>query len=171
MTGKNEFENIFEAFSATAAKFSNKTAVIYLGTRFSYHKILMLAENFASSLRDQGIGEGDKVIIYLPNCVQWVVAWLGIQLAGGVVVPIPPIYTAYDLQYIANDSGASHVVCADTNYGYVKQALPETGLEKVIITKLADLLPLYKRVFGWAFNKVPKGKVSNEENTLLSESW
>ncbi len=167
MTEENRFRNIYEAFSAASVKFSNKTAVIYLGTRFSYNKIMRLAENFAASLCDQGIGEGERIILYIPNSVQWVIAWLGIQRIGAVAIPITPIYTAYDLQYIANDSGAKFIVCADINYGYVKQTLPETSLSKVIVTRLTDLLPWWKRLFGWAFDKVPKGSVSREKNTLF----
>ena len=167
MTSQNPYANIFEAFAAASMKYSNKTAVIYLGTRFSYSKIMRLAENFAASLSDQGIGEGDRVILYIPNSVQWIIAWLGIQRIGAVAIPITPIYTAYDLQYIANDSGAKFVVCADINYGYVKQALPETDLSTVIVTRLTDLLPWWKRLFGWAFDKVPKGNVSKEKNTLF----
>ena len=47
MTPLNPDGNIFEAFAAAASKNSNKTAIIYLGTRFSYKTILTLAENFA----------------------------------------------------------------------------------------------------------------------------
>jgi long-chain acyl-CoA synthetase len=167
MTQENHFQNIYEAFAAASVKYSNKTAVIYLGTRFSYDTIMRLAENFAASLCDEGIGEGERVILYIPNSVQWVIAWLGIQRIGAVAIPITPIYTAYDLQYIASDSGAKFIVCADINYGYVKQALPETSLNKVIVTRLTDLLPWWKRLFGWAFDKVPKGNVSKEKNTLF----
>ena len=167
MTKEKHFQNIYEAFATASVKFSNKTAVIYLGTRFSYNTIMRLAENFAASLCDQGIGEGERVILYIPNSVQWVIAWLGIQRIGAVAIPITPIYTAYDLQYIASDSGAKFIVCADINYGYVKQALPETALSKVIVTRLTDLLPWWKRLFGWAFDKVPKGSVSKEKNTLF----
>jgi long-chain acyl-CoA synthetase len=161
------FENIFTAFSAAASKFEDNTAIVYLGTRFSYSKILKLAENFASSLRNEGVREGDRVIMYIPNSVQWVIAWLGIQRAGAEAVPITPIYTAHDLRYIANDSLAKYVICSDANYGYVKQALTETGLKKVIVTKLSDLLPWWKRLFGWAFDKVPKGKVSKDQTTVF----
>jgi long-chain acyl-CoA synthetase len=167
MTKEISFQNIYDAFSTASAKFPDKTAVIYLGTRFSYSRILKLAENFAASLFDQGIRAEEKVILYIPNSVQWVVAWLGIQRVGAVAIPITPIYTAHDLQYIANDSGARFVVCADTNYGYVKQVLPETGLNKVIVTRLTDLLPWWKKFFGWAFDKVPKGSVSKERDTLF----
>ena len=166
MTSESPFGNIYEAFATASAKFRNRTAVIYLGTRFSYNRIMKLAENFAASLCDQGVGQGERIILYIPNCLQWVIAWLGIQRIGAVAVPITPIYTAYDLEYIANDSEARFIVCADINYGYVKQVLPETGLNKVIVTRLTDLLPWWKRLFGWAFDKVPKGSVSKENDEI-----
>ena len=158
--------NIFEAIASAATENGNKTAIIYLGTCFTYKSILHLVENFAASLRDAGVAEGDRVILYVPNSVPWVVAWLGIQRAGAVVVPITPIYTKHDLVYIANDSGAEYIVCTDTNFGYVKQAIPETRLKKAMVVKLTDLLPWWKRLFGWTFDLVPKGKVSREDDTL-----
>lgn len=158
--------NIFNAFASAARKNGDKTAIIYLGTRFTYKTILRRVENFAASLKDAGVTEGERIVLYVPNSVHWVIAWLGIQRAGAVVVPITPIYTKHDLVYIANDSGAKHIVCSDTNFGYVKQAIPETGLKKAIAIKLTDLLPGWKRLFGWAFDRVPKGKVSREDDTL-----
>ena len=169
MTPLNPDGNIFEAFAASAAENGNKTAIIYLGTRFTYKTILTLAENFASSLIKAGVAEGERIILYVPNSVHWVVAWLGIQRAGAIVVPITPIYTKHDLVYIANDSGAKHIVCSDTNFGYVKQAIPETDLKKAIAIKLTDLLPWWKKLFGWTFDRVPKGKVSREDDTLWFE--
>ncbi len=157
------FQSIFEAYRSAAETHGDKTAAIYLGTRYSYKRLLALVEGFASSLRAKGIGEGSRGILYVPNCLQWVIAWLGIQRAGAEVVPITPIYTVHDLIYIANDSGSRFIVCADTNYGYVKQALDETDLETTIVTRLSDILPLWKRFFGWAFDKVPKGKSSWRE--------
>lgn len=167
MSEEISFSNIYNAFATAAEKFGNKTAVVYLGSRFNYSKLLRLSENFAFSLKEQGVEEGDRIIIYIPNSIQWVVAWLGIQRAGAVAVPITPIYTVHDLRYIAKDSGAKDIICSDTNFGYVKQALRETGLKKVIVTRLTDLLPWWKRLFGWAFDRVPKGKISKEESTLF----
>ncbi|HKI49294.1 MAG TPA: long-chain fatty acid--CoA ligase, partial [Desulfobacteria bacterium] len=166
MTPLDPDGNIFSAFASAAAKNGNKTAIIYLGTRFTYKTILRRVENFAASLKDAGVTEGERIVLYVPNSVHWVIAWLGIQRAGAVVVPITPIYTKHDLVYIANDSGAKHIVCSVTNFGYVKQAIPETGLKKAIAIKLTDLLPWRKRLFGWAFDRVPKGKVSREDDTL-----
>lgn len=163
------FQNIYEAFADAASRFGKRKAVVYLGTAFSYDRIMGFSENFAASLLDQGVREGDRIVMYIPNGIQWVVSWLGIQRAGGMAVPITPIYTAHDLKYIANDSGARYIVCADTNYGYVREALPETDLRKVVVTRLTDLLPLWKKFFGWTFDRVPRGKVSKEPHVLSFE--
>ena len=157
--------NIFSAFETAAERRKDSTAVVYLGTRFSYRKIKDLVDRFAAALTDMGVEPGQKIIIYIPNSIQWVVAWLGIQKIGGVCVPITPIYTPHDLNYIANDSDAEAIVCADTNFGYVTSVLSETPLQRVIITKMADLLPWWKRYFGYLFDIIPRGKIAFGEKT------
>lgn len=152
--------NIFAAFEAVADRRRNHPAVIYLGTRYTYRKLKSLAESFAAGLLDNGLQSGQRVVIYVPNSIQWVVAWLGIQRAGGVCVPITPIYTPQDLEYIANDSGAEAIVCADTNFGYVNKVLPKTKIRMVVVTKMAELLPVWKRAFGLLFDVIPKGNIA-----------
>jgi len=159
------FTHIYQAFEAVADRRDDHTAVIYLGTRFSYRRVADLAERLAAALTDLGAGEGRKVILYVPNSIQWVVAWLGILRAGGICVPITPIYTPHDLKYIATDSDAETVVCSDTNYGYVRKVLDETPLRQVIIVKTADMLPSWKRGFGYLFDIVPRGTVSYGPHT------
>ena len=152
-------------FDAQADKRPAHPAIIYLGTRYSYLKVKTLAAAFAAALQDNGLKPGQRVIIYVPNSIQWVVAWLGILKAGGVCVPITPIYTPGDITYIANDSEAEAIVCADTNFGYVQKVLPQTKLKQVVVTKMAELLPAWKRFYGFVFNIIPKGKITLKENT------
>ena len=156
---------IFDLFAHTAKRRADAAAVIYLGTRYSYHRLEEMTGIFAAALIDLGIRPGQKVMLYITNSIQWVAAWFGIQRMGGVCVPITPIYPAHDIQYIANDCGAAAILCADTNFGYVKKAWPETGIRKVIVTRMADLLPAWKRWFGHLFDVIPKGKIVLDENT------
>lgn len=160
-------QTIIEAFEAQVAKHPDKTAIIFLGTEFSYAEIGEYVKRFAGALYQMGVREGEKMIIYIPNSPQWVIAWLGIQKIGGIAVPITPIYTSHDLQYIANDSGAETVICADTNYGYVQRAMTGANIRRIIVTNVVDLLPWWKRALGKAFDKVPAGKVSKDSHTYL----
>ena len=152
-------------FASVADRRGDHAAVIYLGTRYNYQTVKSMAESFAAALLDNGLEPGQRVIIYIPNSIQWVVAWLGVQRAGGVCVPITPIYTPSDLAYIANDSDAEAIVCADTNFGYVKKVLPDTRMKRVVITKMAELLPAWKRLYGTLFDIIPTGKTVLDNHT------
>jgi long-chain acyl-CoA synthetase len=159
-------KSIYDNFAQTAERRGNHTAVFYLGTPYSYSRIGQLADQFAASLADIGVTAGQKVMLYIPNSIHWVVCWLGIQKIGAVCVPITPIYTPHDLAYIANDSEAETIVCADTNFGYVTSVLATTGLKRVIVSNVADLLPWWKRYFGHLFDIIPRGKYRLDARTF-----
>ncbi len=158
--------NIYSTFAAAAEQNPDKTAVLYLGTRYTYRKLQNLSERFAAALSDNGVKAGQKVMLYIPNSIHWLVSWLGVQKIGAVAVPITPIYTPHDISYIANDSESEAIICADTNFGYVTSVLPETGLKRIIVSKMADLLPWWKRLFGFLFDVIPRGKIALDQNTF-----
>jgi long-chain acyl-CoA synthetase len=157
-----EQELTYTRFDRMSERYPERPAVIFLGESFSYARLRDLSERFAGALGDLGVRKGDRVMLYLSNSIQWVIAWLGIQKLGAVMVPVSPIYTSYEIEYMLKDSGAETVICQDTNYGYVRETLDKTGLKRVIVTNLADLLPLWKRVLGVMFDRIPHGKVKRE---------
>jgi long-chain acyl-CoA synthetase len=165
VTAENlETELTFTRFERMCEKYPDRPAVVYLGENFSYRRLNDLIDRFATSLTQFGIGKGDKVMIYISNSVQWVIAFFGIQKIGGVVIPVPPIYTSFEIEYMINDSGAETIICLDTNFCYVKEVFSKTCLKRVIVTNLVDLLPIWKRTVGFLFDKVPKGNVDKDKN-------
>src|SRR5581483_8701055 len=73
---------------------------------------------FADQIRDMALfvagqtGPGDRAAIFAPNRVEWLSAALGIQAAGGVMVPIYASNTAEQMAYIVNHSDTK-VLCVD----------------------------------------------------------
>lgn len=163
-------ELTFTRFDIMSERYPDHPAVVYLGETFSYARLRELSERFAGSLVDLGVEKGDRVMIYISNCVQWLIAFLGIQRMGGVVVPVSPIYTSFEIEYMVNDSGAETLICLDTNFCYVKEVLDKTSLKRVIVTHLDELLPAYKRYLGVLFDKVPHGKVERDERVYSFKS-
>ena len=159
-----EGELTFTRFDRMCEKYPDQSAIIYLGERFSYSRLKDLIDRFATSLAQLGIGKGDKVMLYISNSVQWVISFFAIQKIGAVVIPIPPIYTSFEIEYMINDSGAETVICLDTNFGYVKEIFSKTCLKRAIVTNLVDLLPLWKRTVGFLFDKIPRGTVDRDKN-------
>jgi long-chain acyl-CoA synthetase len=159
-------ELTFTRFDHMSRTYPGQTAVIYLGQRFTYRRLQDLSRRFAGALQGMGVSKGDRIIIYISNCIQWVIAFLGIQRVGAVTVPVSPIYTSHELVYMIRDSGARTVLCLDTNYCYVKEARKTVPLDHVIVTNLVDLLPAWKRVLGVLLDKIPSGKVDRGQGVL-----
>lgn len=165
-----ERELTFTRFDRMCEKYPDRTAILFLGTRFSYAGLKELSERFAGGLAGVGVRKGDRVMLYISNCVQWVIAFLAIQKLGAVLVPVSPIYTSFEIEYMINDSGAETVICLDTNFGYVKNVFPKTGLKRAVVTNLTDLLPLWKRAMGLIFDKIPTGTVDRDSRVRTFRS-
>jgi long-chain acyl-CoA synthetase len=84
-------------------------------------------------------------------------------------VPVSPIYTIHDLEYIATDSGAVGVLSADTNFGHAKKLKEKGILDTIIVSNIADMLPWWKRYIGKGFDRIPDGKVDEGKVTRFRE--
>ena len=149
----------FGGFEESCRKYPDRTALVYLGERFSYAELGRLVDRFAAGLLEIGVKTKGRVLLYLRNCPQWVIANYAINKIDAVVVPVSPIYTSHELEYIVNDAEVETVICLDTNFMYVREVIARTDLKRVIVTGLVDLLPPWKRAFGYLFDEIPTGKV------------
>jgi long-chain acyl-CoA synthetase len=80
------------------------------GPRLRYAELWDRSARVAGGLRAAGVGRGDRVAIRLGNGVDWVLAFFGTVLAGGVVVPVNTRLTEDEASYVVTDSGAAYVV-------------------------------------------------------------
>ena len=155
----NYDEMVIAGIERACEKYPDKTALIYLGQEFSYRTFLELVHRFASALYDHGVRDNDKVMLYIPNCPQFLIGYFGAQQIGAIPVPVSPIYTPHEIRYLLKDSEAQTVLCQDTNFRYIKEVTPDTGLKRIIVTNFVDLLPFHKRLVGALFDKVPRGVI------------
>lgn len=158
--------NVYQAFTEVVKRHKERLAVVYLGEKFNYRQLFEAVECFSTGLLSLGLKQQDRIIIYIPNTPQWIVSWLAIQKIGAVGIPIAPIYTSRDLRYIAGNSGARAVICADTNFGYAKELKEEGTLDHIIVSRMADLLPRYKRIIGKLFDRIPEGKIERKKGIM-----
>lgn len=162
-----EAELTFTQFERMCEKYPDRVAIIYLGEKFTYARLQDLINRFGTALNRLGVRKGDKVVLYISNSVQWVIAFFSIQKIGAVVVPVAPIYTSFEIEYMIKDSGAETIICLDTNFGYVQDVFSKTNLKRAIVTNLVDLLPFWKRAVGFLFDKIPTGIVKKSEKVYF----
>jgi len=160
-------EPVFTAIERMCEKYPARPAIIYLGKIWNYTELKELIDRFAKALYTLGVGHGDRVMLYIPNSPQFIAGFFGTMKIGAVPVPVSPIYTPFEIEYLINDSQAIYILCQDTNFGYVKEVFPKTCLKGIIVTNYADLLPWWKRAVGAIFDKIPHGVVEKDKNVYF----
>jgi long-chain acyl-CoA synthetase len=80
--------------------------------RWTYGQVAKLAFRFARELENQGIGKGDRVLLWGDNSAEWVGAFFGCMLRGAVAVPMDRIAAPDFAQRVISDVDAKLVVCA-----------------------------------------------------------
>ncbi|MFZ2319643.1 MAG: AMP-binding protein, partial [Pseudomonas sp.] len=99
------------------------------------------------------------IAVQMPNILQYPIVVFGAIRAGLVVVNTNPLYTAREMEHQFNDSGAKALVCLANMAHLAEEVLPKTGVKHVIITEVADLLALPKRLLINAVVKYVKKMV------------
>ena len=97
---------LWDNLSISGRRFPHKTALDFLGSQTSYRELAQQAEQLAAWLANAGVKKGDRVLLYMQNCPQWVVAHFGILRANAVVVPVNPMNRAKELEHYITDAQA-----------------------------------------------------------------
>jgi long-chain acyl-CoA synthetase len=129
---------VFSFLDQTAARVPNRLAIIFGGMELTYGELKDLSDRFANALISMGLKNGEKVAIHLPNCPQFAIAYYGALKAGAVFTPLSPLLAPKEATYQLNDAEAKILISLDLVYPGVCAVLPDTNVEKVITTSIAD---------------------------------
>jgi long-chain acyl-CoA synthetase len=135
-------ETLVQTLKRAIAQGGSRTAVHYFGQSLSYDQIDRWSDQLAAALQDLGLKKGDRVVFYLQNIPQFVIAQYAVWKAGGIVVPLNPMYKEKELEYYFKDSGARMLIAQDSGYEGVARGLAGLiDLDAVITTSGLDFLP------------------------------
>jgi long-chain acyl-CoA synthetase len=130
----------------SARRFPNNVALEFLGKTLTYKELWDLSLRFAQGLKELGIKPGDRVAVMLPNTPQFVIAFYGALLAGGVGVNVNPLYTPRELGHQLKDAGAETLVILDHLLPRFLEVEGETPVKRVVVTGIKDFLPFPKNL-------------------------
>lgn len=118
----------------------------FKGRQYSYDELTRKAKGFATGLQNIGVRKGTHVGLYMPNCPQFLIAYFGILMAGGVVVNYNPLYSSAELRHQIEDSRTEIMVTLNLAllYDKIKHLVGDTCLKKLIIGNLSSVLPKHK---------------------------
>ncbi|MFE9788166.1 AMP-binding protein [Nocardia salmonicida] len=109
------------------------------GRRWTYRELGDAVDAVATGLTAHGIGPGNRVGIWAPNCAEWLLVQYATAKIGAILVTINPAYRTSELDYVLNQAGVCLLIAAPefktSDYvAMIEQVRPNCpALEQVLI--------------------------------------
>ena len=159
---------LFKALDSAVASYPYAPAVDFLGRIYSYDEIDHFVAQAAKGLQRLGVEKGTRVGLFLPNCPYSLIMYFAVLKVGGVVVNFSPLYVERELAHQVEDSGTRFMFTLDLKSLLPKMegVLAHTSLEKIIVGRMADMLPFPKNVLFPLFKRSEIAAVPENEQHL-----
>lgn len=139
-------DTIGDDFDRMAAAYADREALVDYptGRRWTYRELAAAIDALATGLSVRGIGKGDRVGIWAPNCAEWFLTQYATAKLGVILVNINPAYRTSELEYVLRQAGVRLLIAAPefktSNYvAMIEQVRPACpDLEQVLVLGTPD---------------------------------
>jgi fatty-acyl-CoA synthase len=138
--------NLFYNAEVSATRYPDKPFLVFYDTPITFKAFHAECERIAGYLQhDCGVQAGDRVLLYMQNSPQWIIAFYAILRANAVVVPVNPMNRTEELRHYVRDTGAT---TAFVPQDLAEQMQPlvggaagsDSGLRHLIVATYSDYL-------------------------------
>ncbi len=123
----------------TVRAFGDRPAVVDVaaGRSYTYREFGELTDALALALLADGVKVGDRVGIWAPNCVEWMITQYATAKIGAILVTINPAYRTHELDFVLRQAGISVLISAREF---------KTSNYAAMITKVRDQCTALRRI-------------------------
>src|SRR5215207_4146266 len=109
-------DTIGDNFDRTVAAHGDREALVEFATgrRWTYAQLRDEVDVCALGMVAAGIGKGDRVGIWAPNCAEWMITQYATAKIGAILVNINPAYRVHELEYVLCQAGVRLLVAASS---------------------------------------------------------
>ena len=159
---------IYTLLDDVVASHCASKAMDFLGRQWTYQELGDLVQRAAAGFRDLGVKQGVKVGLHLPNSPYYIISYFAVLKAGGTIVNYNPLYVERELSHQIKDSGTAIMVTMDLDalYSKLSPILGQGSLQKLVICKMADILPLGKSALFQLFKRKQLAKLPHDERLI-----
>ena len=149
---------LYEALVATARRVPDAIAWDFFGTQSTYRQLVEDVDRCADALAAEGLRARERFLISMPTSPQGVIAFYAAVRMGALPALIHPLSTAREITHFLDQTGARMALTLDAFHAALAAATPKRALERIVLARIPDYLPLVKKI-GFALTKgrkIPK---------------
>lgn len=147
--------SLFAYIKETSLQYRNHAALVFEGKKYTYQQLLDGAQATAAALLANGVKKGDTVSIVSPNTPQAVFMFYAVNRIGAIANMIHPLLSANEIQQMIEQTESKVVLTLDMIYPkFAKYVWNLPVAPKMVLARIADALPLFKRPVYNAKNKL-----------------
>ncbi len=130
-------ESVYANLAASASLHPERTAIDYYGGLLTYRELKRQVDALAGFLQQRcGVARGDRVLLDLQNCPQFVIAYYAILRADAVVVPANPMNRTEELRHYVADAEAAVAIVGQDAWKEIELL----GVKRVLVAAYSDYL-------------------------------
>jgi len=153
--------NLFYNLEVSTARYPDKPFLLFYDTPLTYAEFKGETERIAGWLQQHcGVRRGDRVLLYMQNSPQFMLAYYAVVRANAVVVPVNPMNLAEELRHYVSDTGAAVVFAAQDLMPQVEPLLGQ-GLRHAVVATYADYLKRPTDLSVPGFVTAPRREIGN----------
>ena len=122
-------------------RYPDRMAIRYFRSHWTYSELVDRIRLVAANFQRLGVSPGDRILMALPNCPEFVVAWFALHWLGAQVVPVNPLCSVKELLLLAEVSRARVLLGLDVRLGPVLELTRRHPIPLLIVASLASHLP------------------------------
>ena len=162
--------NLYYNLEVSATRYPDKTFAIYYDTPISYSEFRDEVDAIAGFLQEEcGVGQGDRVLLYMQNSPQFILAYYAILRANAVVVPVNPMNLTEELRHYVSDTGAATIFAPQDLVEQVRPLVGEGGLRHVLVAAYSDYIERPTDLKVPDFVAAPRRDIEGEGVVLWSD--
>lgn len=141
-----EIDLIPSILEKSVRNFPYHNAIDFLGFTMTYQQLWEAVEKFSRALHSIGVKKGERILLYLPNCPHFIIAYYAAFRVGATIVSTNPLYSEKEVEFQIKDSGAETLVTLDVLFQQLKKTMSAVQLTRIIVGKVKDYLPPLKKI-------------------------
>ncbi|HZP92951.1 MAG TPA: long-chain fatty acid--CoA ligase [Burkholderiales bacterium] len=132
--------SVYRNLEASAARFPDKPALIYYGSALGYRALQRDVDAMAGFLQSRcGVRLGERVLLYMQNSPQFVIAFYAVLRADAMVVPVNPMNLTEELRHYIADSDARVAIVGQELHAQIRPLLG-AGLDHAVVAAYSDYI-------------------------------